>query len=286
VMLLYVELPEKKHTVHFFTSPNLREWTLASIREGGIDRDRFLFECPDLFELPVDGDASKKKWVLTAANSEYAIGAFDGTRFTPETSRLSDVRGRGFYAAQTYSDIPDGRRIQIGWCQAPSPGMPFNQLQSLPCELALRSTPEGARLRREPIRELESLRDGPNQADSPTELRAELIELRAEVEPGDADTVELNLRGANIVYDAMQQEITVHGHRVLAPFVDGKQRLAVFVDRTMLEVFASDGLIYIPLPFIPTQEDQSVSVQVKGGRARLTSLQVYRLKSIWERDGN
>ncbi len=285
VMLLYVELPEKKHTAHFFTSPNLREWTLASIREGGIDGDRFLFECPDLFELPIDGDASKKKWVLTAANSEYAIGTFDGTSFTPETSKLPDVRGRGFYAAQTYSDIPDGRRIQIGWCQAPSPGMPFNQLQSLPCELTLRSTPEGARLRREPVRELESLRDGPNQADSPTDLRAELIELRAEVEPGDAETVEFNLRGAKIVYDAMQQEITVHGHRVLAPLTDGKQRLTVFVDRTMLEVFASDGLIYVPLPFIPTQEDQSVSVQVKGGKARLMSLQVYRLKSIWERNG-
>jgi len=285
-MLLYVEMPGKKHTTHFFTSPDLREWKLASISEGGIDGDKFLFECPDFFELPVDGDASRTKWVLTAANSEYAIGTFDGTTFTPEASKLPGVRGRGFYAAQTYSDIPDGRRIQIGWCQAPSPGMPFNQLQSLPSELTLRSTPEGARLHRKPVRELESLRDGPNQADSSANLRAEFIELRAEIEPGDAETVEFNLRGAKIVYDAMRQEIIVQGHRARAPLMDGKQRLTVFVDRTLLEVFASDGLTYVPLPFIPTKEDQSISVHVKGGKARLTSLQLYKLKSIWERNGS
>jgi sucrose-6-phosphate hydrolase SacC (GH32 family) len=70
----------------------------------------------------------------------------------------------------------------------------------------------------------------------------------------------------------------------VAPLMDGKQRLTVFVDRTMLEVFASDGLTYVPLPFIPRKEDRTVSVQVKGGKARLTSLQVYKLKSIWERN--
>jgi len=66
--------------------------------------------------------------------------------------------------------------------------------------------------------------------------------------------------------------------------MDGKQRLTVFVDRTMLEVFASGGLTYVPLPFIPKKGDQSVLVQVKGGKARMTSLQVYKLKSVWERN--
>ena len=56
VMVLYVGLPEKKHTIHFFTSPNLRDWSLASVTEAGADGGKFLFECPDFFELPVDGD--------------------------------------------------------------------------------------------------------------------------------------------------------------------------------------------------------------------------------------
>ena len=69
-------------------------------------KDGYLFECPDFFELPVDGDAKSSKWVLLGANSEYAIGTFDGTTFTPEQTRLPGHRGNGFYAAQTFSDMP------------------------------------------------------------------------------------------------------------------------------------------------------------------------------------
>src|SRR5262249_23311803 len=104
VMALYVELPDKKRTIHLLTSPNLKDWKVESHVEG-------FYECPDLFELPLDGNAGKRKWVLTAASSAYLVGTFDGARFTPEGPMLPGHRGRGFYAAQTYSDLPatDGR---------------------------------------------------------------------------------------------------------------------------------------------------------------------------------
>ena len=63
-----------------------------------------------------------------------------------------------------------------------------------------------------------------------------------------------------------------------APLVDGRERLIVYVDRTMLEVFSSDGLTDVPLPFISKSAGQSVSVSdtdAKGGKAKLTSLQVF-----------
>ena len=294
VMVLYVGRPNPggaadargkppvKHTIHFLTSPNLRDWTQASVTEGGTDGSPYLYECPDFFELAVDGEASMKKWVLTGANNEYAIGTFDGTTFSPEVSRLAGVPGRGYYAAQTFSDIPDGRRIQIGWCQAPSPQMSFNQAQSQLSELTLRTTRDGLRLARQPVKELTSLRDGPNQAATLASFRAGMIELRAEIDPGDAGSVEFTLRGAKVIYDARRQELSVNGLRAPAPLVDGKQRLIVFVDRTMLEVFASDGLTYVPLPFIPKEEDQSVALEIQGGKNHLNSLQVYKLKSIWK----
>ncbi len=281
VMVLYVEL-NKVHTVHFFTSPNLRDWTLASVTDGGTNGGNYLFECPDFFELPIDGDAKNKKWVLTAANSEYSIGTFDGTRFTPEASKLPDVRGRGFYAAQTFSDIPDGRRLQIGWCQAPSPGMPFNQLQSFPSELTLRTTLDGPRLHRSPAKELESLRDGSDQSQSLATFKADLVELRADFEPGTAQAITFHIRGSSITYESKTQELIVNGHRSPAPLISGRLRLAVYVDRTMLEVYASDGLTYIPLPFIPKADDQNVGVEVTGGEAKGLSVQVYKLKSIWK----
>lgn len=295
VMVLYVTLPEKKHSVHFFTSSNLLQWTLASITEGGIDGDKFLYECPDLFELAVDGDRSKKKWVLSGANSEYAIGTFDGQRFTLEQTRLPGHRGLGFYAAQTFSDIPerDGRRIQIGWFQTATPRMPFNQSMTMPLLLELTATGQGPRLTMNPVEEMQSLRIQSKRI-GPTVLRpgsdnplagvdVELAEIRTEFEASAGGQLAWTVRGATIVYDAQTQELVVNGHRAAAPLREGKQRLTIFCDRTGLEVFASDGLTYVPAPFQPDAADRSIAVQAVGASVRLSSLEVHTLKSAWRR---
>jgi fructan beta-fructosidase len=283
VMVLYVEKAggNPKHTVHIFTSGNLKEWQLASIVPG--NNDRYLFECPDFFELPVDGDTKNKKWVLTAADSHYSIGDFDGTTFTPLTdcTNLPDVRGQGFYAAQTYSDMPGGKRIQIGWIQAPSPGMSFNQCQSLPSELNLKTTPQGIRLVRTPLKSTEKLRDGGDQSKNLDKFQGEMIELRAELSPSDAESVEFDVRGIKIVYDATKQEIRVNDQVAPAPFVGGRQRIIVYVDRTVTEVYASDGQTYLTIPVIPKVENRSVRVTSKGGTGKVGSLTVYKLKSVW-----
>ena len=286
VMCLYVGLPDKVNTIHFLSSPNLKDWTVMSQTEG-------FFECPDFFELPVDGNPANKKWVLTAASSEYMVGTFDGTKFTPEMEKLPGHRGQGFYAPQTFSDIPasDGRRIQIGWFRTESKGMPFNQSMSIPLELQLVSTPDGPRLTWTPVKEMESLRAKshkfdaitlkPDSANPLAKVKAELVELRAEFEPGDAGEVIFTVRGATIAYDAKKQELVVNGHRAPTPLRDGKQRLTIFCDRTGLEVFASDGLTYVPMPFQPKSDDLALGVQSKGGNAKINLLQVHELKSAW-----
>ncbi len=293
VMVLYVEKPAGQHTIHFFTSPNLRDWTLASVVEGDPAGKPFLFECPDFFELPVDGEAGNRKWVLTAANSEYAVGTFDGTRFTPEQRKLPGHRGRGFYAAQTFSDIPptDGRRIQIGWFQTETKAMPFNQSMTVPFELKLARTPEGPRLTFTPVRELEALRArshrfkatalSAGQANPLEAVRAELVELKAEFEPGDADEVVFTIRGATIAFDSRKQELAVNQHRAPAPLRDGRQQVTIYGDRTGLEVFASDGLTYVPMPFQPKPNDLALKIEARGGTARLKALEVHELNSAW-----
>ncbi len=286
VMPLYVET-NKVHTIFFFGSPNLKDWNYLSRTDG-------FYECPDFFELPVDGDAGKKKWVLTAASSEYLIGGFDGTTFTPETPKLKGHLGRGFYAAQTFSDIPanDGRRIQIGWFQTPTPGMPFNQSMTIPLELSLASTPEGPRLTWTPAKELASLRGKahrfqgltltPDSTNPLAGLKAELVELRVEFAPTDKTTVAFTVRGASIEYDAAKQELAVNKHRAPAPLRAGKQRLTIYCDRTGLEIFASDGLTYVPMPFLPKADDLALGVQVTGGATEFTALEVHELKSAWD----
>lgn len=282
IMTLYVE-KGGQHTIHFFASPNLREWTYLSEVPG-------FFECPDFFELPVDGEAAKRKWVLTAASSEYLVGTFDGTRFTPETPKLPGQRGRGFYAAQTYSDAPAGRRIQIGWGQMPSPGMPFNQMMCFPCELSLRTTPEGPRLAWQPVAELAALRaetrtvpagplaPGTNPLAG---FATELVELDATLAPDQASAFGFNLRGQTLRYDVARQELAVNDLKVPVPLVGGRLRLQALLDRTSLEVFAQKGLIYLPMPAIPKTENRALAAFAEGGPARIEALTVRALRSAW-----
>ncbi|WP_298708678.1 glycoside hydrolase family 32 protein, partial [Chitinophaga sp.] len=63
-----------------YTSANLKDWTYQSHVTG-------FWECPDLFELPVDGNLQNKKWVMYGASNTYMIGRFDGKTFTPEQGK-------------------------------------------------------------------------------------------------------------------------------------------------------------------------------------------------------
>lgn len=287
VMTLYVELPEKKHTIHFLTSPDLKHWTLASHVEG-------FYECPDLFELAVDGDPARKKWVLTAASSEYQVGTFDGQRFVSEMPRLPGHHGRGFYAAQTFSDIPasDGRRIQIGWLQAASPGMPFNQCMSLPLTLALVSTVDGPRLNWSPVAEVDQLRGKrhrltglklkPGTTKSIEGLQSDLLDIAMTIEPTERSEIVFDVRGVPIAFDTGKQELSLNGHRTSVPLRDGKLDMRLLVDRTAFELFVNDGQIYIPMPVIPTSDNRNVSITVQGGETRIPAFFVYELRSIWQ----
>jgi fructan beta-fructosidase len=287
VMAVYDE-SDGKHWIALYTSDDLKAWTFRSRIEG-------LFECPDLFELPVDGDASRRKWVLTAASSEYMVGAFDGSVFGPESPKLTGHRSRGFYAAQTFSHDPRGRVVQIGWLQTTTPGMPFNQGMSLPMALALRTTPDGPRLAWQPVEELKRLRSrmirrasGEIQAGGNPLAGAsgELLEIRAVFEPGASSILTLKVRGVDVVHDAARREVRVASLVAPAPPVGGKQRLVIFADRTGLEIFAADGLTYIPLPINLDPRDQSLDARLAGAPIRLDSFEVYELRRIWDSPGS
>lgn len=290
VMTLYVEW-HQRHTIQFFTSKNLHEWKLASISNGYAPGSGFLFECPDFFELPVDGDAARKKWVLLAANSSYAVGSFDGNHFLPDATRLPGHRGKGFYAAQSFSDVPDGRRILIGWWQTETRGMPFNQSMTIPLELKLVQTDDGPRITFSPVQELEVLRTRthrpavkslkPGDKNPLDTINAELLEIRLEFEPGNADQLVFNIRGIAVAYDVAKQELNVAGHLAPAPLVNGKQNLIIYCDRTGLEVFASDGLCYTPMPQNMNPENNRLSIEARGGDIKVNSLEVHELRSAW-----
>lgn len=108
-----------------------------------------------------------------------------------------------------------------------------------------------------------------------------MIELRAEFEPGPSSVLTLKVRGVEIVYDAQRQELRVQGHHAPAPLRAGKQRLVIFTDRTGLEVFASDGLTYVPMPINLDPADLGLESRVSGEPIKIESFDVHALNGIW-----
>src|SRR5207253_7395155 len=109
----------------------------------------------------------------------------------------------------------------------------------------------------------------------------ELLDVRMDFEPGDATEVGLEVRGVLIRYDVAKQELLVNDHRAAAPLRAGRQRLIVLADRNCYEVFASDGLTYVPFPVIPKEEARGVRAWAKGGTAKIHSAEVNQMHGIW-----
>ena len=271
------------------SSKNLKQWDrLQDIKLPESS------ECPDFFELPVDADPANTRWVFWGGNGRYLLGTFDGRKFTAQTNALESRVGN-FYASQTYSDIPesDGRRIQIAWMAGGKfPDMPFNQQMSIPCELTLRTFPEGIRLCRVPVREIEKLRESvsflrkKNTTLHPGEkllstISAELFEMQSEIQLANASELVFNLRGNPLIYNVKDKMLSCKGKKVKLTPIDGVIKLHILVDRTSIEVFGNYGQVTMHLCFPLDPNNTSQHVSAAGGNAKIKSHKLYRLKSIW-----
>ena len=155
----------------FYASPDLKHWTHLS-DFGPAGSIEGIWECPDLFPLPVAGRSGDHKWLLLlnmnpghpagGSGCQYFVGGFDGTRFIPEADEVLWVdHGPDFYAAVTWSDIPtrDGRRIMLGWMNNwnyanKTPTSPWRGMMSIPRVVSLRETARGYRLVQSPLEEV------------------------------------------------------------------------------------------------------------------------------------
>jgi sucrose-6-phosphate hydrolase SacC (GH32 family) len=230
-------LPDQ-HKVRFFGSRDLKKWDALS-DFGPAGATGGVWECPDLFELPVGNDPAKTRWVLDVdlnpggvaggSGGQYFIGAFDGTRFVndnPPGRTLWADYGKDFYATISFADVPpsDGRRIWMAWISNwqyanEEPTAAWRGAQSVPRALALRQTRDGVRLVQQPIAELETLRTQPQPVVVKDTARLPpSAELVLELTPG--DWTEAGVRLSN----AAGEHVTVGvSTRPLELFVDRRR---------------------------------------------------------------
>lgn len=227
-----------EHQVQFYASENLKEWThLSDFGPAGAVGG--VWECPDLFELPVDGDPANTRWVLQVdlnpggvaggSGGQYFTGHFDGEAFTTDQTETRWVDyGADFYASQSWSDVPEtGGRLWLAWMNdwryaGEIPTSPWRSAQSLPRRVTLQTVDGAVELVQQPVAGLNDLRREQHHMDD-TEIKGTLrldgvegkaLELIAEFEAGDAETFGLKVRIGNgeetvVGYDAASEEVFV-----------------------------------------------------------------------------
>jgi fructan beta-fructosidase len=270
VMVVYDE-SNAARGINFYTSADLKNWQYESRVDG-------FYECPDLYELPVVGESGVTKWVLSAASQQHYIGTFDGKVFRAESEKLLGHQGKGYYAAQTFSNLPNGRRVIMFWLQTSTPGMPFNQAMSVPWEVTLQRTPDGLRLCYAPVRELESLRGNKHDL-MRGNAQGELLDIEISVTPKSEMVTELSIRGVPIRYTTDTHELSCQDLKAKVPLVDGKLKLRVLADRTSLEIVAGQGQVLVPVPILLTERPREVKFHA-GGEVHYA--QAYEMSSAWK----
>lgn len=165
--------------IHFYKSANLKDWEFASEFGKNIGAHGGVWECPDFFEIKVEG-TKETKWVLIVnlnpggpnggSGVQYFVGDFDGKTFTMDQSFAERVNnekavwadyGKDNYAGVTWNNVPtsDGRRLFIGWMSnweyaQQVPTTTWRSSTTIPRELKLVKKEGNYNLVSMPVREL------------------------------------------------------------------------------------------------------------------------------------
>ena len=267
-----------------YTSPDLKSWKYESHVTG-------FWECPELFELAVDGNPNNKKWVMYGATGTYMLGSFDGKTFIPESGKYFYTKG-SLYAGQTYTNIPnsDGRRIQIAWGRISHPSMPFNGMMLLPTELTLHTTKEGIRLFSNPIKETKQLFTPLKKWASLTSDKANdhlkefrnagTLRIKTTFKLSHATSAGIDLFGQRILdYD-------MNANTINSVFYSPEDRNSmeltadIYIDKTSIEVFIDGGIYSYSMGRKAANNNQD-GIRFWGNNIAVKNLEIFSVKSIW-----
>ncbi|MGA8596905.1 MAG: glycoside hydrolase family 32 protein [Bryobacteraceae bacterium] len=317
--VMVCSLPDQ-HKVRFFASHDLIHWNgLSDFGPAGATGG--VWECPDLFELPVEGDRGSR-WVLIVninpggvaggSGTQYFVGKFDGRAFTKEASDSEALwmdYGKDYYAAVSYfGNRPgDNRRIMIGWFSNwqyanDTPEKGWRGAMAIPREVSLYRSADGIRVEQTPVRELASLRR-PLQSNATGREIAEGKQLEIEITYAKNASGRFGLRvfqgtsnfteiGIDRSKPALYIDRSHSGIVNFSKFFAGRQeaplpagepvKLDILLDRSSVEVFADDGKVTMADRAYPSDADQHVRLFSGGVEPTIESLRVWRIESVWK----
>jgi sucrose-6-phosphate hydrolase SacC (GH32 family) len=226
--------------------------------------------------------------------------------------------GADYYAAVTWNDVPDGRRLAIGWMNNwlyanEVPTAPWRSISTLPRELTLKIVGGRIDLVQRPVPEVNALQPkasyeadavrvpvGTTGLDDPG-ARGQSLRLDLRLDVGDSSAAGVRVRtgpGEQMVigYDTRRQELYLDrrgsGQDGFSPefakvaraplaLPSGGLKLQIYVDRSSVEVFADQGQVTLTDQIFPAAGSTGVELFADGGAATVNALRIFQLPPIW-----
>ncbi|MCX6908689.1 MAG: GH32 C-terminal domain-containing protein [Verrucomicrobia bacterium] len=261
--------------------------------------------CPDFFKL-----GNKRVLVCIAHNrgNRYYVGEWKNEQFVPEVHERMSWVDNTYFAPESL-EAPDGRRILWGWIFDQRSGE-TKRASGWSGELALPrvlTLGDDNRLRQKPIEELRRLRHNEQTqqniavaADKEivlSKIAGNTIELELQIEPQDAKQVGIKVcrspdheEETLVFYDAAEQKLKLDTNK--SSLAEGPKKieaapfalkpgelltLRVFVDRSVVEVFANDRQAALRRIYPMRSDSLGVSVFANGGAAKVRQVKAWQM---------
>lgn len=294
-----------------YTSTDLKHWNYESKFGATYGNHEGVWECPDLMKLPVRG-TDKEKWMLICninpggpfggSATQYFVGDFDGKTFTcdskPEVTKWIDY-GKDHYAAVTFDNAPDNRRILMTWMSNwqyanQVPTKQYRSANAIPVDLDLYEYNGEIYVARNPSPELLALRgkaivnkfSGKQKKFAPNGGAYEVVVDLKPSAQGKTTITLSNEQGEQvpIVYDAAARTLSVdrtHSGKddfsdafktvTTAPVHGQLTTLRIFVDKSSIEVLDAEGKVSLTNIVFPTSPYHQISLHnEKGNKTQVT----------------
>ncbi|MCY2926648.1 MAG: GH32 C-terminal domain-containing protein [Planctomycetota bacterium] len=166
---------------------------------------------------------------------------------------------------------------------------------TFPTELTLKTFPDGIRLCREPVREIETLRGREHRWAGVTmkpgknivvPTKHDLFDVEVDVKLGDVSEFCLFIQGHPLRYNVagrkflfLNREVHTHSPSGLA---GGRLQFRLLIDRTSVELFHAGGKATASCCYLPEARDWPLEFYLYDGSAKIVSLRVHELRSIWK----
>ena len=268
--------------MRIYTSDNLIDWKEESRFGISYGSHNGVWECPDLFKLPVEG-TDEEKWALICninpggpaggSATQYFIGDFDGYRFTvDDTDRYLDGKalwqdyGKDHYAAVSFSNAPDGRHTMIAWMSNWEyannvPTMQFRSANTIAREPFLYREGGKIYLGSRPSPEY----DGAG-LDKTVKINGSSI-ITISNENGEEFVITYDQKAMTLSCDRTKSGLTDFSQHfndiATAPVHRKITSLRIFIDTSSIEVFANDGEVCMTSLVFPSSPLTTLTVNKK-----------------------